>query len=188
MQNRAYESRDSELERSNQTPQLGQNIYARYAMSPGVMSPGLGSGLTGQILRFTERVPLLHSVYQRWNVQGGSFGMLTNPVWLRSHAALRSVMRPTGAEHSKPARSPQEWRTVAPSVDGATSNAGVSQSQEAGSNASMSANSSEVTASPGGTPGGNVFAENAGMPSSSVVQTSLQAGTQLNVAGSSSET
>src|SRR5271165_5919287 len=55
------------------TLQLGHRLYERYAISPGVMSLDVESGLAARTARFSEsRVPLVHLLHRRWSVRSHS--------------------------------------------------------------------------------------------------------------------
>ena len=97
MQNQEDQSREplsGESEASGQTLDLGRRIYARYAGSPGVISMGLGPGLARQVYQFSDRLPLLHTLHRRWNMDGVPFSSAPSPLWLRALAS------PKSAEHS----------------------------------------------------------------------------------------
>jgi len=81
MQCREYRPGDSAAPK---TMDLGQRIYTRYGRSPGVISLELGSGLARDIFRFSNRLPLLQTLQQRWNIDRVPFSTLTNAVWLRA--------------------------------------------------------------------------------------------------------
>jgi hypothetical protein len=97
MQNQEDQSKgplSGESEASGQTLDLGRKIYARYAGSPGVIPVGLGPGLARQVYEFSDRVPLLHTLHRRWNMEGVPFPGAPSPLWLRALAS------PKSAEHS----------------------------------------------------------------------------------------
>jgi hypothetical protein len=74
---------------------LGRRIYARYRFSPGVVQLEPGSGVANDVLGFSDRLPLLHILHQRWSLDRASFPILDNPIWLRLRSQLSSPERHT---------------------------------------------------------------------------------------------
>jgi hypothetical protein len=76
---------------------LGRKIYARYGNSPGVIPTGIG--LASQVLRFSDRLPMLHSLHQRWSgAEGASHHLrnlqsLSGIAWARPSRSVRSILR-----------------------------------------------------------------------------------------------
>jgi hypothetical protein len=90
MQNQTGQSREplsGEPETSVRDSDMGRRIYARYGDSPGVITMGLGAKLARQVLRFSDRLPVLDSLHQRWSGSArASYGLL-NLQWLRDFSA-----------------------------------------------------------------------------------------------------
>jgi len=90
---------------------LGRRIYARYRFSPGVVQLEPGSGVANDVLGFSDRLPLLHILHQRWSLDRASFPILDNPIWLRlrsqpSSPELHTMVARVAASHPQP---PSRW-------------------------------------------------------------------------------
>src|SRR3974377_563117 len=98
MQSQRTNSRESAF---TQTMEIGKKIYERYGQSPGLIALERGSGLTGKVLLFSDRLPLLQALHERWNTDGGPFGRLTaNAFWLRALAQAGKPQRSTPTPRS----------------------------------------------------------------------------------------
>jgi len=89
-EDRAREPLSDKSETPDQPLDLGQRICARYGCSPGVISTGVGPGLARQVVQFSERLPLLQTLHQRWKTDGVMSARPTGPVWLRALSSSKS--------------------------------------------------------------------------------------------------
>ena len=89
-EDRAREPLSHKSEAPDRTLDLGWRICARYGSSPGVISTGSGPGLARQVFQFSERLPLLQTLHQRWKTDGVMSAGPTGPLWLRAMASQKS--------------------------------------------------------------------------------------------------
>ena len=98
MQNRTDQSNEGlsgEFSVPDQTLELGRKIYSRYGNSPGLISLGLGPGWARRVVQFSDRLPLLHILRQRWSQDRLQFPISTSPLWFRVFAPSKSVEQPS---------------------------------------------------------------------------------------------
>jgi hypothetical protein len=111
---------------------LGRRICARYGGSPGVIPMGFAPGLARRASQFADRFPLLQTLQRRWNMDGFSFPVPANPLWLHAPAAgkvarhatssavvvSRSSSSSAGAPAGVPKVDPSPSNAVAPQASG----------------------------------------------------------------------
>jgi len=100
MQNRADQSEgmlSGQFDAADHNWELGRRIYSRYGSSPGIISTVPASSRARQIFQFSDRLPLLHILRQRWNLEGIPMPMPPSPLWFRESAQPTSTGAPARA-------------------------------------------------------------------------------------------
>ena len=112
---------------------LGRRIYARYRFSPGVVQLEPGSGVANDVLGFSDRLPLLHILHQRWSLDRASFPILDNPIWLRLRSQPSSPERHTMVARVAASHPPAALPMGPPASESSSTHPGLWQQQEPGS-------------------------------------------------------